>query len=114
MLPVKNNYFSNPFSCEEGKQNEKRGHSRWKRSVLLHDMADISILSSIPYPPRLRYPADAHIDLRDLIPGQIVHDSRLRQIKDPLEGTHGVGGILSVDAVRSDFGDGWVVLCNAV
>ncbi len=84
--------------------------------VLLNFRGVISILSSIPYPPppRLRYPADAHIDLRDLIPGQIVHDSRLRQIKDPLEGTHGVGGILSVDAVRSDFGDGWVVLCNAV
>ena len=64
--------------------------------------------------PRLCDSAHAHIDFRDLIPGRIVHNTRLRKVKDPLEGAHGIGGIVPVDAVGGDSGDGGVVLGDAV
>ena len=64
--------------------------------------------------PRFRNPAHAYIDFRNLIPGRIVYDPRLRQIKDSLEGTHGVCSVLSVDAIRGNPGDCRVVLGNAV
>lgn len=57
------------------------------------------ILSALRFTsPRLRNPAHAYIDFRDLIPGWIVHDTRLGQVKDPLEGAHGVCGAAPVDA----------------
>lgn len=64
--------------------------------------------------PRLRDPAHAYIDLRNLIPGRIINDPRLWQIEDSLEGSHGICGVLPVDAVCGNTGDGRVVLGNAV
>lgn len=63
---------------------------------------------------RLCDPAHAHIDLRDLIPGRIVHNTGLRQIEYTLEHAHGVRRTGSVDAVRRDSGDGWIVLRDPV
>lgn len=64
--------------------------------------------------PRLRYSADSHKDLGDLIPGRIVHNTRLGQVKDSLEGAHGVCGVAPVDAVGGDSGNRGIVLCDTV
>ena len=58
--------------------------------------------------------ADPHENLRDLIPGGIVHDSGLGKIEDPLEHPHGFSSAGAVDAVSGDSGDGGIVLGNAV
>lgn len=64
--------------------------------------------------PRLRDPAHTHIDLRNLIPGRIIHDPGLGKIEDTLENPDCLGGAGAVDAVRRDPGDGWVVLGDTV
>lgn len=64
--------------------------------------------------PRLRDPADSHIDIGDFIPGGIVHHTGLGQIKNALEGTDCVGGEGTVDAVGGDDGDGRVIPGDAV
>lgn len=82
--------------CVSANSECDRGHARIRNS------------------PRFCNPAHAHINLRNLIPGRIVHNSRLGQIKDSLEGTHGICGVLPVDTVRGNPGDGRVVLGDAV
>lgn len=64
--------------------------------------------------PRLRYPAHAHIDFRNLIPGRVVHDPVRRQIKDALEDPDRLGGAGTVDAVGGDPRDGGIILGDAV
>ncbi len=64
--------------------------------------------------PRLRYPAHAHIDFRNLIPGRVVDDSGLGEIKDALEYPDSLGGARTIDAVRGDAGNGGIILGDAV
>ncbi len=63
---------------------------------------------------RLGNPADADIDFGNLIPGRIIYDSRLRKIKNTLEGTDSLRGARTVDAVGGDTGNSRIILGNAV
>ena len=61
-----------------------------------------------------RDPADADIDLRDLVPCGIVHDAGRRKIEDALKSADGVGGGGSVQAVGRDLRYGGIILADAV
>lgn len=63
---------------------------------------------------RLRYTADAHINIRNFIPGRIVRYSALGQAEDFLEDAHGVRRFLSVYAIYRNLGDCRVILGNPV
>ena len=47
----------------------------------------------------------AYIDIRDPVPGRIVYDTGLWQIKNLLEGSDGIGSILAMDTISGDAGD---------
>lgn len=63
---------------------------------------------------RLGNPAHAHINFRNLIPCGVIHNAGLRQVEDPLERAHRIGGVIAVDAVRRDTRDRRIVLGDAV
>ena len=59
---------------------------------------------------QLRNPGDTDIDIADAVPGRIVDNTGLWQMKDLLEGFYGIGGILAVNTVRSDLRDQRIAL----
>ncbi len=64
--------------------------------------------------PWLRNPADAHIDFRNLVPGGIVHNTGLGQVKDSLKGTHGIGRVGTINTIGGDSWNRRVVLGDTV
>ena len=52
--------------------------------------------TSVRGSPRLRNPAHAHVDFRNLIPGRVVHDPGLGEVEDPLENPDRLGGAAAV------------------
>ncbi len=63
---------------------------------------------------RLRDPGDGHINVGNFKPGGVVHDARDRQVENPLERLHRIGGLAAVDAVRCDPRNGGVIPGDAV
>lgn len=71
-------------------------------------------MQSSPALIRLGDAGNADVNIRDLIPGSIINNTRLRKIKDPLESAYRIGGSLTVDAVGRDGRNGRIIPSNPV
>lgn len=64
--------------------------------------------------PGLGNPGYAYIDIRNFVPGGIVGDAGLGQVKDALENPDCIGGGGTVNAIGCDGGNGRIISCNTV
>ena len=57
---------------------------------------------------------DAHVDIGYLVPCGVICDTGFGQVKDSLEGTHGLCGGVAVDSVHHKKRNGREIAGNAV